>query len=217
MLTFYDDATGERTELSGLTLGNWAAKTANFFRDEFGLTAGDAILVDLPEHWQTAAILLGAWWAGASVTLPDDPAADPRVVVTSVTRLDDHPNADELVVAALDPFGMGVGGLPVGVTDYGPSVRIHGDSFAPGAGGTEALADRPTTTILDDARAAAAEAGIESGARVLSTRGWSDVDGVVANLLAPLVVGASLVVVAHPDDERLTARAEAERATLTLR
>lgn len=72
MLTFYDDDTGERTELSALTLGNWAAKTANFFRDELGLSPADTILVDLPEHWQTVAILLGAWWAGIGVVLPGD-------------------------------------------------------------------------------------------------------------------------------------------------
>jgi len=29
LMTFYDDATGERTELSGATLANWVSKTAN--------------------------------------------------------------------------------------------------------------------------------------------------------------------------------------------
>ena len=29
LVTFYDDATGERTELSGITVGNWVAKTGN--------------------------------------------------------------------------------------------------------------------------------------------------------------------------------------------
>ena len=33
LLTFYDDATGERTELSGATLANWVAKTANLLVD----------------------------------------------------------------------------------------------------------------------------------------------------------------------------------------
>ena len=43
---------------------NWAAKTANYFRDELGVARDFTIIVDLPEHWQTVAILLGAWWAG---------------------------------------------------------------------------------------------------------------------------------------------------------
>ena len=35
-ITFYDNATGERIELSAVTLANWAAKTANLLRDEYG-------------------------------------------------------------------------------------------------------------------------------------------------------------------------------------
>ncbi|GAA3289314.1 hypothetical protein GCM10020218_057690 [Dactylosporangium vinaceum] len=58
-LTFYDDATGERTELSGATLANWVSKTANLLVDGCGLGPGDTAAVRLPAHWQTAAILLG--------------------------------------------------------------------------------------------------------------------------------------------------------------
>ena len=41
LLTWYDDATGERTELSGATLANWVAKTANLLVDGLGLGPGD--------------------------------------------------------------------------------------------------------------------------------------------------------------------------------
>ena len=37
LLTYYDDATGERTELSGTSLANWVAKTANLLVDRCGL------------------------------------------------------------------------------------------------------------------------------------------------------------------------------------
>src|SRR5438046_8014238 len=67
-LTFYDDATGERTELSGATLANWVSKTANLLVDGCGLGHGAVAAVRLPPHWQSAAILLGAWTAGLSVT-----------------------------------------------------------------------------------------------------------------------------------------------------
>ncbi len=40
LLTWYDDATGERTELSGATLANWVAKTANLLVDELALGPG---------------------------------------------------------------------------------------------------------------------------------------------------------------------------------
>ncbi|GED97387.1 TIGR03089 family protein [Gordonia crocea] len=217
MLTFYDDETGERTELSALTLGNWAAKTANFFRDELGLASGDTILVDLPEHWQTVAILLGAWWAGVGVVTPGADADDVRAVVTSSARVDDYPDAEETVVASLDPFGIGVPGLPVGVIDYGPSVRIHSDNFTPGADAPHPLPGRTTGQVLDAARDAAADAGITSGSRVLTTLGWHDADGIAVNLVAPLAVGASLIVVAHPDESKLESRAATERADVIRR
>ncbi|MFD0819615.1 TIGR03089 family protein, partial [Micromonospora zhanjiangensis] len=68
LLTWYDDGTGERTELSGATLSNWVAKTANLLVDSVGLAPGDEIGVLLPAHWQTAAVLLGCWSAGGAVT-----------------------------------------------------------------------------------------------------------------------------------------------------
>ncbi|MET0997002.1 MAG: TIGR03089 family protein, partial [Mycobacterium sp.] len=53
-VTYYDDATGERIEVSTVTLANWAAKTANLLRDELGAGPGSRIAVLLPAHWQTA-------------------------------------------------------------------------------------------------------------------------------------------------------------------
>ena len=58
-ITYYDDATGERIELSAVTLGNWAAKTANLLRDELGAGPGSRIAALLPAHWQTAGVLFG--------------------------------------------------------------------------------------------------------------------------------------------------------------
>ena len=66
-ITFYDDATGERIELSTVTLANWAAKTANLLRDELGAGPGSRVAVLLPAHWQTAAVLFGIWYIGAEV------------------------------------------------------------------------------------------------------------------------------------------------------
>ena len=40
LITFYDDATDERTELSVTTFANWVAKTANLARDDLGLEPG---------------------------------------------------------------------------------------------------------------------------------------------------------------------------------
>ncbi len=66
LVTQYDDATGERIELSATTLDNWVAKTANLLQDG-GVESGARAAVLLPPHWQTAAILLGCWSAGLSL------------------------------------------------------------------------------------------------------------------------------------------------------
>lgn len=58
-ITYYDDATGERIEVSAVTLGNWAAKTANLLRDELGAGPGSRVAVLLPAHWQTAGVFFG--------------------------------------------------------------------------------------------------------------------------------------------------------------
>ena len=74
-ITYYDDATGERIEVSAVTLVNWAAKTANLLRDELGAGPGSRVAVLLPAHWQTAAVLFGTAFvqAGMVWALATDP------------------------------------------------------------------------------------------------------------------------------------------------
>ena len=110
-------------------------------------------------------------------------------MVTSLARLDDYADAEELVIASLDPFGMGAGDLPVGVADFGPSVRVQ-RQLHPGTDAAAALRDRSPSSVLEDARGAADAAGIGRGDRVLTTRTWNDAETVVASLIGPLTVGA---------------------------
>ncbi|MBM7366639.1 TIGR03089 family protein [Gordonia hydrophobica] len=210
MLTYYNDSTGERTELSGATLGNWAAKIGNYLRDEIGVLPGDPVRVDLPEHWQTAAILLGSWWAGAQVLIADD--GDGRVVFTSRDRIDSH-DEDEIVVVPLDPFAMGVRDLPVGISDFGESIRAHGDHFVPSGAGRLAVDSVTVQQVLT-----AAPDGLGADDRVLSVRPWHTVADLVANFAAPLAAGASLVYVDGSADEAALAKtASTEKATVTWR
>src|SRR5215469_7712525 len=85
-ITYYDDATGERIELSAATLANWAAKTGNLLRDELGAGPASQIAILLPAHWQTAAVLFGVWWIGAEAMLAGD-AAD--IALCTADRLDE--------------------------------------------------------------------------------------------------------------------------------
>ena len=59
LLTFYDDATGERVELSVTTYANWVAKTASLLAEEHGLERGQVLCLDLPPHW-LGPVFLGA-------------------------------------------------------------------------------------------------------------------------------------------------------------
>ncbi|NEC79406.1 TIGR03089 family protein, partial [Streptomyces sp. SID9913] len=88
LVTFYDDATGERVELSVATFANWVAKTANLLQDELSAEPGDRVALLLPAHWQTAVWLLACASVGvvADVASPDPGAAD--VVVSGPDTLD---------------------------------------------------------------------------------------------------------------------------------
>jgi len=211
-ITYYDDATGARIELSALTLANWAAKTANLIRDEFGLTPGARVAVLLPAHWQTAAVLLGAWWAGAEVMLrPDD---DAELALVTAERLDEVDGVAEVAALSLDPMGMPVRDLPIGITDFATSVRAHGDQFHPRGTGT-ALEGMPVDDVLAAARKSAARQGFSASDRVLSSTPWETPAEVIDGLVAVYTAGASLVQVVNPDPAKREHRIGTERVTLT--
>ena len=67
LVTFYDDATGERVELSVATYANWVAKAASLLVEEHDLERGDTLRVDLPLHWLDPVFLGAAWTAGLVV------------------------------------------------------------------------------------------------------------------------------------------------------
>ncbi|MBN9097184.1 MAG: TIGR03089 family protein [Pseudonocardia sp.] len=218
LITFYDDATGERIELSGVTTANWAAKAANLLRDECDVEPGTRVAVVLPAHWQTAAVLLAVWWCGGEVVADPDSA---DLVLCDADRVDLALAADPangVVALSLDAFGKGLSGLPAGVVDFATEVRLHGDDFVPWApvpGDAPAWAGASVDEVLAAARARAGELGLAAGSRVLSTLDWSD-SGLTDGLLAVLAAGASLVQVRNADPARLDRKAESERTTTRL-
>ncbi|MEJ8281508.1 TIGR03089 family protein [Pseudonocardia spirodelae] len=218
LFTHYDDATGERVELSGTTAANWTAKAANLLRDELDVEPGSRVSALLPAHWQTATVLLAVWACGAE--LAGDPSgAD--VVLADAARLDRAlgAGAGTVVAFSLDAFGRGLPGLPAGVVDFATEVRVHGDDFVPWdpVGGDAPAWDGATgEQVLAAARERAGALGIGAGDRVLSTTGWDTADGLRDGLLAVLAAGASLVQTVNPAPDALVRRAETERVTLRL-
>ena len=206
LLTFYDDATGERIELSATTLDNWVAKTANLLQDG-GIEPGARAAVLLPAHWQTAAILLGCWSVGLEVV--DDPdGAD--VAFAGPDRLDDALAAPEVYGLSLAPMAAPLRNAPAGVVDYSTEVRGHGDRFAPYQPVDPAL----YADLVRAARTRADDLGLGAKDRVLVSGGadTGDLDW----LLVPLAAGASIVLCRNADPARLDERAASERVTARL-
>ncbi len=214
-ITYYDDATGERVELSTVTLANWAAKTANLLRDELAAGPGTRVAVLLPQHWQTVAVLLGVWWVGAEVVL-DGPG---DIAMCTRDRLDEAEDAvgmGEIAVLSLDAFGKGYDDLPVGITDFATAVRVQGDQVVPERSPGPALGGLSPAEVLADAESVAATAGLTGSDRVVSSLSWSTAEGLVRNLLAPYAAGASLVQVANPDEALAERRNTTEKVTRSL-
>ncbi len=211
-ITYYDDATGERIELSTVTMANWAAKTANLLRDEMGAGPGTRVAVLLPAHWQTAAVLFGIWWIGAEVVLDGD--ADMALCTRDrLDEADDAVSGGEVAVLSLDPFGKPAADLPIGVTDYATAVRVHGDQIVPERVPGPALAGQSVAELLEAARSAAAAQGFTAKDRILSTAGWATPDELITNLIAVFAAGASLVQVANPDAGAQERRRATEKVT----
>jgi uncharacterized protein (TIGR03089 family) len=206
-VTFYDEGSGERTELSVRSLANWVAKTHFLLTDELALGVGDAALVDLPVHWIAVPVLLGCWTAGLEVvTAPDDAA------VAFVADSPPSGPADTYAVA-LDSAARGFGAAPPsGTSDYVAAVRPQQDAWAtvhpPASPRALALDGASRGDVVARARERAGELGVAPGARILTTRDdWLDA------LLVPLAVGGSLVIVRNAGADVVARRAEQERVS----
>ena len=217
LVTFYDDATGERVELSVTTFANWVAKTASLAQDELDLERGATVRLDLPTHW------LGPVWLGAALTLGLTVTTDePDLVVCGPLGVETYAGSGAAVVAlSLRPLGgRFLEPLPTGVLDYGAVVLGQPDAFLPNDPPSVddlAWSEAGSSATQGDLLAAAADAGLVlDGHRLITdvnpcTRFGS------ATLLAPLMAGGGTVWVANPDESAWAHRTESERATSTLR
>ncbi|MFI5759058.1 TIGR03089 family protein [Streptomyces sp. NPDC051569] len=223
LVTFYDDATGERVELSVATFANWVSKTANLLQGDLAAGPGDRLALLLPAHWQSAVWLLACSSVGVTVEIGGDPAgAD--LVVSGPDSLDAaRACGGERVALALRPLGGRFPQPPEGFLDYAVEVPAQGDRFAPFApvdpdapalvvGGTELTAAELVARSREDA----GEHGLAPGSRVLSGLAYDSWEGLSAGLFAPLAAGASVVLcrnLAELSAEALEKRVESERVT----
>ncbi len=137
LVTYYNQDTGERTELSTTSMLNWQAKTANLLQDSYGLSAESKVGLFLPTHWLVPVFIGAVAAIGATLVLPNTrakdspPPVDLDVAVIGPTELaNELPSADEYLACSLLPMAAGFRDkLPVGIDDYAHDVRVHGDFF----------------------------------------------------------------------------------------
>lgn len=218
-VTYYDEATGERSELSVKSLANWVAKTHHLLTDELGLGVGDTALVAVPAHWISVPILLGCLTAGLALSAEGDAQVAfvaPDTVAAAGSILDRY---------AVDPARAAVGFRdegPSGTADYVAAVRPQADAWAgvhrPATPADPCLPGLTRGETVARAAARADEIGLAAAGRLLTTADWTTPENWIDAVLAPLAVGGSVIIVAHCTDEAvLDRRATQERATTQLR
>ena len=216
LITFYDDASGERVELSVTTYANWVAKTASLLVEEHDLERGQRLHVALPAHWLGPVFLGAAWTVGLEVTLDGADRSTPDAVVCGPDGLATWgPRARELPVLACSLRPMGVRfsePLPAGVHDVGIDVWSQPDAFTPYDPPDESDAALPGVTQGELWEAATAGSLLTDGGRLLTEANPASPPG-IASFVEPLARGGSVVLVAHADPVRLEATYADERAT----
>lgn len=207
-LTYYDDVSGERTELSFATFDNWVSKTANLLAEQAGAARGRSLSLGLVDHWIGAVVVASAWKLGTPLRLGIHDSAD-IVVVAERDRAgvrDDHPG---LVVV-----GDGMGGRTEhegpGVA-YGDEVLAFGDDYDdPDVTMDDPAVLTPEGVLTHDAVYAAVSGALPADARLLLARPLNDGR---PRLAMAMCAGASLVWCPHAGGRDLAQRAADERVT----
>lgn len=134
-LTWYDDSSGERIDLSGKTLVNWVAKAANWLESEISLEPGDVVQLDMPaDHWRTIYWSLAAWTRGLTTTTDADAdacvsfASDAADLLEPVAALAASP-LQAMSDAMPGPVGPVPCEAPTLADDVAPGSRVFLDSI----------------------------------------------------------------------------------------
>ncbi|MFJ6988355.1 MULTISPECIES: TIGR03089 family protein [unclassified Streptomyces] len=229
LVTFYDDATGERVELSVATFANWVAKTANLLQDGMSAEPGDRVALLLPAHWQTAVWLVACSSVGVVADVDGDPARADFVVAGPDRFEEGLACRGERYALSLVPLGRRfVPGPPEGYADYAVDVPTHGDRFAPYVpvdpeepALVVAGAELTGAQVVERARGDAEGLGLTGpGARLLSGVGFGTWEGLSAGLYGPLASGGSVVLCRNlgvAEESVVERRVVAERVTATVR
>ena len=216
LLTYYDMARQERTELSAISVSNWVDKTSNLLVDSYDVEPGAVLDLALaqrwPGHWVTLVLALAGWQVGAQIRVGADSSDDPATVtvVGPDQAAGDHPGAGGVLACALHPLGLGFDEpLPPGVDDFALEVRGQPDAFLAPVLAEDEVAWRDPERVLT--RSGVAGAVTAGPARRLLVRPGEPWPTLRDALVRALVTDGSSVVVVGDDPDRLARIAETER------
>lgn len=217
-VTFYDDASGERVELSLATFDNWVSKVVNLLSDELGLEPGDRLGVDLPTHWLAPIVVVGGWAAG--LVLAEPGAADARIVGPDALGGYRTTPVVPTVACSLRPLGgRFLEPLPPGWLDFAVEVPPQPDAvLVPRVVSTTDAAIDAAVSINHGELAQAGEReaaarGLRAGGRLATDLNAADPAALATALAAPIAASASVVLVVNATPERRAAIAEQERVS----
>lgn len=204
-MTFYDDASGERVELSAQSMAGWVIKTMNLLIDDVGVEDGAEVSLHLPLHWLTAVWVLASDAVGARV--------GQLAAVEGPVAVVDSGFAEDRFAVSLRPMAMPLGSdCPAGMRDYCGEVRTMPDQLVQPP-------VSPGGSLAATAEVRAAELGLTACERVALLRTGSGPIGaadVVDGLLSALAVDGSAVWTRNPDAAGCVSRWQAEQVTAVL-
>ena len=212
-LTHYSPA--GRTELSVRSYANWVDKTANLIVDEFDLTEGDRVRLQLaaqhPGHWMTLVWAMACWRAGVTVT-----DGDAELTVTGPfdsslrSSLKEH---GAVISCSLHPLALPQRDLPDGVRDFSAEALAQPDAWL----GTDSDPETPVLDLADRQATLAELAGLAElgpiGGRLLLADPPSLWVAVLEGLIQPLPDGSRVITEGIDQAEltRITASEKVER------
>jgi uncharacterized protein (TIGR03089 family) len=204
-LTYYDDTTGERVELSAQSLAGWVTKTMNLLMDDVGVDQDTVVSLHLPLHWLTAVWVLAADAAGAIL----DTGGHGELPVVEV----DAGFAVERFAVSLRPMAAPLGrDCPPSLRDFCAEVRGMPDQLV-------RAPDAASGALAVTASGRAAALGLRIGERVAVHRAGPelvDAAAVVDSLLAVLAVDGSAVWTRNPDPAACVSRWQAEQVSAVM-
>lgn len=208
LISYYDQAQGHRTELSGRTFANWVDKSANLL---FSLGIGEnprvaVTLLDTdPGHWVGLIWALATWQVGGRVVV--DALNDALVEAAIVGPEDPHPIPGvETIACSLHPLGAGFQTVTAGVTDYA-EVLAQPDAHWRAEASDPVCFSAAQQITWQEMNAVAGPAE-----RLLVVPGDDPWQNLVECIITPIMTGGSVVVVRGADPAQLSGIASQERA-----